>query len=38
MVFHKKTLEFSDLESFGQNNLSIELEDLDSVINWSIKI
>tara|TARA_Y100000991_G_C21783146_1_gene268087 strand:- start:102 stop:404 length:303 start_codon:yes stop_codon:yes gene_type:complete len=27
-------LEFTDLNSFGHNNLSIELEDLESVINW----
>jgi dienelactone hydrolase len=26
--------EFSDLEAFGQNNFSHELEDIDSVINW----
>ena len=26
---------FSDLEAFGNNNISIELEDLESVINWS---
>ena len=38
MVFHKKTfLNFQIWNPFGQNNLSIELEDLDSVINWSIK-
>ena len=36
-ISQENLLEFSDLESFGQNNLSIELEDLDSVINWSIK-
>ena len=26
---------FSDLTAFGNNNISIELEDLESVINWS---
>lgn len=26
--------DFGDLEAFGQNNYSIELDDLDSVLNW----
>ena len=28
-------MSFSDLEAFGNNNFSIELEDLESVIDWS---
>lgn len=36
-VSEENLLEFTDLDSFGNNNFSIELEDLDSVINWSIK-
>ena len=31
----ERPLEFSDLEAFGNNNFSIELEDLESVIEWS---
>lgn len=27
---------FADLEAFGQNNYGIELDDLQSVINWSL--
>ncbi|MEI6864923.1 prolyl oligopeptidase family serine peptidase [Flavicella sp.] len=27
-------IDFPDLESFGQNNYSIEQDDLDSVLNW----
>ncbi|MDP2089304.1 MAG: prolyl oligopeptidase family serine peptidase [Flavobacteriaceae bacterium] len=27
-------IDFSDLEAFGNNNYSIELDDLESVINW----
>ena len=27
--------EFTDLEAFGNNNITIELEDLESVIKWS---
>ena len=29
--------EFSDLEAFGNNNFSKELDDLDTVINWVVK-
>lgn len=29
-------LNFVDLEAFGNNNFTIELEDLESVINWAI--
>lgn len=32
----KNPYEFSDLEAFGNNNFSIELEDLESVISWVI--
>lgn len=30
----EQPIDFPDLEAFGQNNYSIELDDLDSVINW----
>lgn len=30
--------EFTDLEAFGNNNFSIELEDLESVINWVVEV
>jgi pimeloyl-ACP methyl ester carboxylesterase len=35
-VSQESPLEFTDLEAFGNNNFSIELEDLESVINWSM--
>ncbi len=31
----QKPHEFSDLEAFGNNNFSIELEDLESIIDWA---
>ena len=34
-VSSERPLEFSDLEAFGNNNFSIELEDLESVIEWA---
>ena len=34
-VSSENPLEFVDLEAFGNNNFSIELEDLESVIEWS---
>ncbi len=30
----EQPIDFPDLEAFGNNNYSIELDDLDSVINW----
>jgi len=33
-VTSQKPLEFIDLEAFGNNNFSIELDDLGSVIDW----
>ena len=30
----EQPIDFPDLKAFGQNNYSIELDDLDSVINW----
>ena len=34
-VSSERPLEFTDLEAFGNNNFSIELEDLESVIEWA---
>ena len=34
-ITSEKPLEFTDLEAFGNNNFSIELEDLESVIGWA---
>jgi pimeloyl-ACP methyl ester carboxylesterase len=34
-VSNENLLEFTDLDSFGSNNFSIELEDLESVIDWA---
>tara|TARA_B100001057_G_scaffold389993_1_gene397862 strand:+ start:5954 stop:6775 length:822 start_codon:yes stop_codon:yes gene_type:complete len=34
-VSFERPFEFSDLEAFGNNNLSIELEDLESIIEWA---
>ena len=34
-ITSEKPLEFTDLEAFGNNNFSIELEDLESVIRWA---
>lgn len=31
----EEPIDFPDLEAFGQNNYSIELDDLNSVINWA---
>ena len=33
-VTEENPLEFTDLEAFGNNNFTIELEDLESVIDW----
>lgn len=30
-------IDFPDLEAFGNNNYSIELDDLDDIINWAIE-
>jgi len=30
-------IDFSDLEAFGNNNFTIELDDIDTVINWVFK-
>ncbi|MEM9679593.1 MAG: alpha/beta hydrolase [Bacteroidota bacterium] len=32
----EQPIDFPDLEAFGQNNYSLELEDLDDVISWAI--
>ena len=32
----KQPIDFPDLEAFGKNNYSIELDDLESVIDWLI--
>ena len=32
----KQPIDFTDLESFGKNNYSIELDDLETVIDWLI--
>jgi pimeloyl-ACP methyl ester carboxylesterase len=32
-----KPAEFTDLEAFGNNNFEIEIDDLDTVINWIIE-
>ena len=34
-VSSERPLDFTDLEAFGNNNFSIELEDLGSVIEWA---
>ena len=34
-VQEEKPLEFTDLDAFGNNNFSIELEDLENVIDWA---
>ena len=34
-IISERLLDFTDLEAFGNNNFSIELEDLDSVIKWA---
>lgn len=33
----EQPIDFPDLEAFGNNNYSIEMDDLDSVINWVIQ-
>lgn len=33
----KKPFDIDDLEAFGQNNFSIELNDLQTVIDWSVR-
>jgi len=34
---NEQPIDFPDLEAFGNNNFTIELDDLDSVINWVVQ-
>lgn len=33
----EQTIDFPDLEAFGNNNFTIELDDIDMVVNWILK-
>ncbi|MCD6544479.1 MAG: alpha/beta hydrolase fold domain-containing protein [Flavobacteriaceae bacterium] len=33
----EQPIDFPDLEAFGNNNFTIELDDIDSVLNWILK-